>query len=101
MRRRTRYSLWGIDEGLRDLSRLSSWVAHNYSYSEKAEQILDAAETLRSTLDEAIRSSYKKGKPPGQSKCRDVQRAAHDLRIVYEETMQSKLEEQDDEAENL
>ena len=101
MRRRARYSLWGIDEGLRDLSRLSSWVAHNYSYPEKAEKILDAAESLRSALDEAIRSSYKKGKPPAQAKCRAVQRSARDLRNVYAETMRAKLEEQDDDAESL
>lgn len=95
LRRRARYSLWGIDEGLRDLSRLSSWVAHNHSYPDNAERILEAADSLRMALDEAIRSSYKKGKPPSNSDCKAVRDAARNLRSVYASTMRAGLEEQD------
>ena len=94
LRRRVRYSLWGIDDGLRDLTRLSSWVSHNKDYPENTKQMLSAAEGLRKSLDDAIRLSYRQGKPPSRRQSRRVAAAAGRLRTVYEAAMEHNLGEE-------
>jgi len=64
IRPRVRYSLWGLDEGLRTLSRLPDWVAHASSDPERANDILQKGKALSKLLDSSIRKSYFRGKPP-------------------------------------
>lgn len=95
IRRRVRYSLWGIDEGLRDLTRLANWVAHCQDYPANANKLLNAADQLREALDDAIRHSYSSGNPPSWRRRKKVHNAAEHLRAVYSEVMAEGLERQD------
>jgi hypothetical protein len=64
LRRQVRYPLWGIDEGIRTLTRVFHWVSHLQEHPEAAEVLFIASDKLRQALDEAIRNSYQAGRPP-------------------------------------
>jgi len=58
IRWKVRYSLWGLDEGLRTMSRLFDWITHLRDYPDKTELLLQEGDTLRRALDFAIRNSH-------------------------------------------
>jgi len=95
IRRKVRYSLWGIDSGLRDLTRLFSWVAHNKDYPLRAQLIFDRGEALRRSIDSAIRSSYQHGCPPTLRHRLSVQYQSYRLRLSYKNIMRSDLSSED------
>ncbi len=63
-RRELRYPLWGLDAGLRELSRLPDWTDHLRKNEKSAKKLLDSGSMLAYTLDNAIRKSYLKGRVP-------------------------------------
>lgn len=99
LRRKVRYSLWGIDSGLRDLSRLFSWVAHNRDFPEHAQKVFDKGEQLRKSIDGAIRWSYQQGRPPGLRHRLFVEFHSYRLRSCYKKVMLSDLSSIEPEAE--
>lgn len=62
---RLKYPLWGIDSGIRELTRLHAWLEHSIKQQERRESLLESAEILRKVLDIAIRNSFMKGEAPG------------------------------------
>lgn len=57
IRWKVRYPLWGIDEGLRVITRVFHWVSHLQDYPDNAEKLFKAGDNLRKALDEAIKNS--------------------------------------------
>lgn len=66
VRSKVKYTLYGLDEPLRTLSRMPEWVA-TYKDVPKtnADELLEAMQTLAGSVDAAIRRSYRRGLPPG------------------------------------
>lgn len=64
LRLKIRYPLWGIDEGLRAITRLPDWTQHTLADHDKAEELVRRADRLRSALDITIRNCYIDGRTP-------------------------------------
>lgn len=64
LRPRLRYPLWGIDEGLRVLSRVPDWAEHARADNARAQKLVSTADSLRKGLDYAVRRSYRRGRSP-------------------------------------
>lgn len=86
-----RYSLWGIDMGIRELTRLPDWVAHAKVDAQARSEILAAGSALGDALDVAIRSAYLTGTLPGLMARWKVARAQKKLRAVYDRFSGSRL----------
>jgi hypothetical protein len=63
-RKQVRYSLWGVDDGLRRMTRVSNWVTHCKCIPDRVYEIVVTADKLRKCLDRIIMNSYKKGRRP-------------------------------------
>lgn len=63
-RKQVRYSLWGIDNGIRRMTRISNWVTHCKYIPDRVYEIVETADMLRKSLDKIIMKSYKKGRRP-------------------------------------
>lgn len=64
IRSAVRYPLWGLDEGIRVLTRLPDWIMHKIDKPDEARKLLAAGDRLRASLDFAIRRCYADGRPP-------------------------------------
>lgn len=64
LRPKLRYPLWGVDEGVRVLTRLPDWVSHARSNPKKLQKLLDQADALRSAIDKVAIGCYKAGRTP-------------------------------------
>ena len=64
LRPKLRYPLWGLDEGVRVLTRLPGWVMHLRDRPQHAALLLKRADRLRRRLDRSIQRSYRHGRPP-------------------------------------
>lgn len=60
-----RYPLWGLDKGLRDLTRLPDWTEALQKDRERTEELLRLANRLKDALDAAVCKSYANGTHPG------------------------------------
>jgi hypothetical protein len=101
LRLRVRYSLWGLDEALRVLSRLPHWITNFQDRPTEGEELLVAATALRDELDRTLQRTYSKGRPPTRRERNKVLRAALRVRKVWEETMPSRIKAGLDEADLL
>lgn len=65
VRPRVKYTLYGLDEPLRTLSRMPEWVA-TYKDIPKtnADELLEAMRKLARAVDTTVRLSYRRGLPP-------------------------------------
>lgn len=79
-----RYSLWGIDAGLRELTRLPDWIGHAKNDEDAMANILLAARDLGDVLDAAIRSVYLNGALPSMLAKFKVNRKAKKFRAAYQ-----------------
>lgn len=84
LRLRVKYPLWGLDEGLSELTRLASYVSHQRDHADLRQPLLDAANALRTRLDDAIRGSFVQGRAPSASDVGSVVTAARELRSLWE-----------------
>lgn len=85
LRHKVRYSLWGLDNGLRELSRIPDWIGHAKKSPNSAKKLHHLAHLLGQALDNAIRTSYENGAQPG-FRCRmKVNRRTSKLRKYYEQ----------------
>ena len=84
LRHEVRYSLWGLDEGLRVLTRLPDWIGHAKGSPETAEELFRRASRLGDALDEAIRKAYVFGAEPSFWQRLRVNREAAALREYYQ-----------------
>lgn len=87
LRSNLRYLLYGADEGIRVLTRVSSWIQHFGKHSDSGQQLLDAADALRERLDRTIAKSYRRGEPPTWWDRRVLDRSAREVVQVWEARM--------------
>jgi hypothetical protein len=71
LRPRVRYSIPGIDQGLRNLARLPSWIA-NHKGRDTGALLLDRADTLATALHDAIEQSWRTGRAPAHGKRKKI-----------------------------
>lgn len=64
LRPKVRYPLWGLEEGLRVLSRVPDWADHARVDPVRAKTLIARADKLRRALDDATRRSYRSGRCP-------------------------------------
>jgi hypothetical protein len=79
VRPRVRYSLSGLDLGLRNLGRLPDWVAYHQGRPE-GQELLDHADALASALHEIIEISWRDGRPLSPADRRRVAVLVDELR---------------------
>ncbi len=96
LRRKLKYPLWEIDEPIRTITRLGSWMDHRLSEPKKAEALVAEAEKLRNALDRAIRSSFVRGRPPRWHETRSAKCAAERLRKDWGDGAPSTGESEDE-----
>lgn len=79
-----RYTLDGLDEPIRVLSRLPEWAA-TYRDVELsgAEELLEAGRKLAGCIDDTVRKSYRTGLPPDRLARRRVSRLARLVRQLW------------------
>lgn len=78
-----KYSLRGIDDGLRTLSRLPNWAA-TYRGDASGDDLIADARALAAAVDDVIARSYSKGRPPTRSDRKRVSRRVAILRDTWE-----------------
>ncbi len=76
-------SVYGIDEGLRVMSRVPHWIQHLRVRADDAQDLLDAADELRERLDRTIARSYRRGQPPGLVDQRRVAKHAERIEDLW------------------
>ncbi len=91
-RYKARYVLYGIDEGLRTLTRIPGWLSHYNESPDEINALKESADKLRKELDAAILYSYKKGRAPSKSICKKVNIAAERVRAVFSSTKPEQCE---------
>lgn len=89
LRRQVMYTLWGVDDGLRTLSRLPDWINHAKQDPPLAGELVNEASKLAEKLDETIRESYLKGRPPRWYERGKVSRQESTVRRTWEKTRRS------------
>lgn len=101
LRTELRYPLWGIDNPLKQLSRVAGRIQHFKNRSiHDAKRYLEAANSLRDALDDAIKYSYEHGKPPSSRKVNAARVAADKLSAIYSEWLPDNSIELDSETES-
>jgi hypothetical protein len=76
-----RYPLPGLDEGLKNLTRVPDWVAHRRGQPSVGE-LLAHADSLATALHATIEASWRLGRPPGWLRRRRLTRRVNALRAV-------------------
>jgi hypothetical protein len=79
VRPRVRYSLSGLDLGLRNLGRLPDWVAHHQGRPEGGE-LLNRADGLATAIHEIIERSWRNGLPLSRDDHRRVKALVDEFR---------------------
>ncbi len=85
-----RYSIWGIDEGIRVLTRTPDWLSHAQNDNKYRDKILRDAKELGSALDGAIRNVYASGRLPSLLTRTIVTFRAQQLRNTHKKFMADK-----------
>lgn len=80
---RTRYSLYGLEDGMRTLSRLPDWAEHKRNIPNEINPLLKKAGRLKYWLDYSIRKSYFRGTSPNSFQKMMVNYSAYSLRKAY------------------
>src|SRR5207249_816798 len=84
VRPRVRYTLDGLDEPIRVLSRLPEWAAtYRGVESSGAEPLLEVGRQLQDRISKIVGKSYRRGLPPGYLARRSVRRLSERTRTVW------------------
>jgi hypothetical protein len=78
-----RYSLWGLDEGFRTLTRLPDWIGHAKPEPDIAAKLFARGKALGMQMDLAVRDAYVNGRVPSKWRSFRVNREATNLKAVY------------------
>jgi hypothetical protein len=84
VRLKVRYSLWGLDHGFRELTRLPDWIGHSRRSPNDAIRIFNLADSLCKALDGSVRKAYLRGQPPCLVERKIVDYRTWRLRRCYE-----------------
>lgn len=84
LRPKLRYPLWGLDEGLRVLERLPSWVQHARGNTARAKLLIKRATRLRKFMDVVALRCYRNGRLPDALERMQVRFYAWHCRRVFD-----------------
>jgi hypothetical protein len=84
-RTKVRYQLWGIDDGIRIISRVGDHSTHLTDDEPRANRLIKAATTLRKKLDRVIMKCYQRGSAPTLLESWSVRMAAKKVSSVFNE----------------
>lgn len=101
LRRKLKYPLWEICEGIRVLTRLGGWLRHRLNRVEDADRLVGQAEELRLALDLAVKGAFLRGRPPGLRSRWRCTRAARRLRDEWERTSPQAEQPFEEELQDL
>ena len=87
LRGQMRYSLWGVDEGLRVLTRVPDWLDHLRTFPESSEKLFARATGLSEYVDLVIYRAYRRGRPPNFLERMRVRYLAWRLRSTHSSIM--------------
>jgi hypothetical protein len=76
-----RYPLPGLDDGLRNLTRVPAWVGHRKGQAD-GDELLAKADALARALHRAIETSWRRGRPPGWIRRHQIARKVRALRSI-------------------
>jgi ABC-type multidrug transport system fused ATPase/permease subunit len=86
-----RYSLPGIDPGLKALVRSIDWITHIKDYNKDAStKLVNLADAVRCIIDDIAIESYAKGIHPKKKRLVSLFNSVNELRMHYYETMNDK-----------
>jgi hypothetical protein len=100
VRRKVRYSLFGIDIGLRTLVRLPDWILHKRKTIALASGLQEVGEDLRNELDRVIVNCYRFGRLPTWRERRRVQKKAEAVQSSFEQKLQVPKFDVEEEVES-
>lgn len=84
VRPRVKYTLYGLDEPLRTLSRMPEWVAtYKDVPNTNVDDLLEAMQKLAVAVDSAVRMSYRRGLPPGPIRRWWLERLTSNVRSLW------------------
>lgn len=84
MRLDVRYTLWGIDDALRTLSRLPDWIGHAKLSPETAHILFKQAKVIGEQIDIAVRVAYIDSRSPSRYRLFCINRAVKRFKKTYE-----------------
>jgi len=90
VRKKVRYSLYGMDDAFRTLIRLKEYVNHTFHDVQTCEYILSNADRLREIMDDIILSSFRDGRIPSEKKLLMLRRCISDIDNKYRGFMENK-----------
>lgn len=84
LRLAVRYSLWGLDEPLRVITRVPNWITHNKGDDLQTKKLIHAATTLRESIDNSVRRAFTKGRPIPYWERHSLAKRAKVVRDLYQ-----------------
>lgn len=94
VRPRVKYSLYGLTDPLRTLSRMPDWVAHTANADgQLADTLIDDMQKLQRAIDSAIRRSYRRGLPPSPIRRWWLDRKSSNAKATYQKFLASPIAE--------
>ena len=92
VRPRVKYSLYGLTDPLRTLSRMPDWVAHTANADgELADNLIEDMQKLQRAIDSAIRRSYRRGLPPSPIRRWWLSRKSLKAKAAYQHFLDSPI----------
>jgi hypothetical protein len=93
LRPKIRYSLYGINYGIKIISRFPKWVDQSHDASDSCENMVNHVNKLSDALHRAIRRAYLRGRPPSIFDCALVRYRAWRLKSARNKSMDESSEE--------
>jgi hypothetical protein len=101
LHRKLKYPLWGVSDGLRNLTLLANWIDHSQERQKQRDALLLAADNLRLILDGVIREAFISGTPPSiWAQCR-VRKASEKFWSIWGHNPEDELENQSEIEESF
>ena len=85
-RRKIRYVLYGLDEALQLISGSPVYFTHLQNESEDLSAYIYSVTKLRSRVDEIIRCSYAKGRPPTRKEILQISKAVSHSKLLFDKS---------------
>ncbi|NNG59786.1 hypothetical protein [Sphingomonas paucimobilis] len=78
-----RYTLWGLDDAFRTLSRLPDWIGHAKPSPKIAQMLFVQAKEIGNQIDLAVRGAYIQGRSPSKWRVYRVNSAVKSFKKTY------------------
>lgn len=90
VRKKVRYSLYGVDEAFRIFIRLKEYVNQSFHDEQICDYFLTKADRLRIIMDDIVSYSFSEGCMPPEEKLIELRKCVSDIENKYSEFMENK-----------